>query len=123
MGNPVSDPQLFDSDVLIDVLRSVPDAVAYLKSAIGRSLVSGVRDGREELELETLFEALEIIPVDRAIARLAGSFRRTYLRSHKLGLADALMAATAVNQGVKLVTLNRKHFPMLSDLIVPCAKP
>jgi predicted nucleic acid-binding protein len=36
-----------------------------------------------------------------------------------MGLADALIAATATQRQVPLVALNRKHFPMLQDVIVP----
>lgn len=36
--------------------------------------------------------------------------------------ADALIAATAEQYQAKLVTLNRKHFPMLKDVIVPYVK-
>jgi predicted nucleic acid-binding protein len=39
-----------------------------------------------------------------------------------VGLADALIAATATQRQVPLVTLNRKHFPMLQDVIVPYHK-
>jgi hypothetical protein len=34
-----------------------------------------------------------------------------------VGLADALIAATATRRQVSLVTLNRKHFPMFDDVI------
>jgi predicted nucleic acid-binding protein len=39
-----------------------------------------------------------------------------------VGLADALIAATSTQRQVPLVTLNRKHFPMLQDVIVPYDK-
>jgi predicted nucleic acid-binding protein len=37
-------------------------------------------------------------------------------------LIDALIAATAEQENARLVTLNRKHFPMLSDVLVPSQK-
>jgi hypothetical protein len=37
-------------------------------------------------------------------------------------LADALIDATATQHQVALSTLNRKHFPMLQDVIVPYRK-
>jgi predicted nucleic acid-binding protein len=128
----MNDPLLFDSDVLIDVLRSLPVAVAYLKSRTGRLFVSvitvaelhsGVRAGRETTELESLISIFEVIPVDQDTAILGGGFRRTYLKSQNLALADTLIAATAVREGATLVTLNRKHYPMIPNLIVSYAKP
>jgi len=53
----------------------------------------------------------------------AGLWRRTYGRSHGTGLADALIAASASAAQATLVTLNRKHFPMLADVLVPFSKP
>jgi predicted nucleic acid-binding protein len=42
--------------------------------------------------------------------------------SHGTGLADALIAASAEAAGATLVTLNRRHFPMLAEVLVPYAK-
>jgi predicted nucleic acid-binding protein len=53
------------------------------------------------------------------LAVQGGLYRRDYGKSHNVGLADALIAATATQRRVPLVTLNRKHFPMLQDVIVP----
>lgn len=42
---------------------------------------------------------------------------RTFRRSHPgIDIADYLIAATAEIGGFDLVTLNIKHFPMVSDL-------
>lgn len=123
---------MLDTDILIDFLRRQPDAVAYLDGCAERLLISaitvtelysGVRPGRETTELEAMLAMLEIVPIDRDTAVMAGDFRRTYRKSHNLSITDALIAASAMNQGAKLVTLNRKHYPMIPDLIVPYAKP
>jgi predicted nucleic acid-binding protein len=128
----MTDPLLFDTDVLIDFLRFQTDAVSYLNSRTERLLVSaitvaelytGVRVGRETTELVALLGILEVISVDRDTAEMAGRFRQTYRKSHHLDITDALIAATAVREGATLVTLNRKHFPMIPNLIVPYAKP
>ena len=36
--------------------------------------------------------------------------------SHGVGLADAILAATAESEDAELKTLNRKHYPMLKGL-------
>jgi predicted nucleic acid-binding protein len=46
-------------------------------------------------------------------------FRRAYAGSDNTGLADSLIAETAEQVRAQLVTLNRKHFPMLPDAQVP----
>ncbi len=124
---------VIDTDVAIDYLRGQPDATAYFKSITGdRALMSmvtvaglyaGVREGVERTMLEQFLLSFELVPANEAIAVQGGLFRRDYKRSHQMGLADALIAATAVSVGATLVTLNDKHFPMVADLLVPYRKP
>jgi predicted nucleic acid-binding protein len=121
-----------DTDVLIDYLRDQPQAVAFLEgteqplatSAITvAELYAGVRDGEERRRLDAFVAAFEVLPLDRQKpAQRAGFWRRQYGPSHGTGLADALIAASAEAAGATLVTLNRRHFPMLAEVLVPYAK-
>jgi len=43
---------------------------------------------------------------------LAGEYLRRYNKSHNLKIADALIAASAVQNQADLWTRNRKHYPM-----------
>ncbi len=124
-------PLLIDTDVLIDYLRGQADAVNYLESlnvhffisAITvAELYSGVREGAERKTLDDFISAFEIVPVDETIAVRGGLHRRNYGKSHNVGLADAIIAATAEAKNAVLVTLNKKHFPMLTAVIVPYVK-
>src|SRR5512132_2510701 len=85
-------------------------------------LYAGVREGEERSRLERFLRAFEILPLDQRLAVQGGLYRRNYGKSHNVGLADALIAATATQRQVPLVTLNQKHFPMLQDVIVPYHK-
>jgi predicted nucleic acid-binding protein len=125
-------PILIDTDVLIDYLRDRPEAVAYLEGLTEHLLISavtvaelyaGVRDGAERAALDSFIQAFEIVVVDDQIAVKGGLYRRDYSKSHNIGLADALIAATANLSKAELVTLNKKHFPMLANVIVPYQKP
>ncbi len=124
----MSRPLLLDSDVLIEYLRLKPQAVAYVEALptvpllsviTAAELFSGVRDGQERNQLETLIAAAQVLPVTELIARQAGLFRRQYRQSHRPELADMLIAATALVHSATLATFNAKHFPMLPDLVVP----
>jgi predicted nucleic acid-binding protein len=46
----------------------------------------------------------------------------TFLRWAMLGLADAIIAATAEHANSKLATLKKKHYPMLKDILIPYNK-
>jgi predicted nucleic acid-binding protein len=119
---------LLDTDVLIDYLRGVPEAVTYLESRKEVLLISavtvgelyaGVRAGRERKALDAFMGAFEIVVLDASLAERGGLLRRDYGKSHGTGLADALIAASAERQEAVLVTLNRKRFPMLREVLVP----
>jgi predicted nucleic acid-binding protein len=74
-------------------------------------LWAGVRSGEEDTVAD-LLAALGSIDVDADIARTAGGFQQRYGRSHGVALADALIAATAVQHGLLLVTRDQRHYPM-----------
>ena len=122
---------LIDSDVLIDYLRGYPAAISYLEELSERQIVSvvtvaelyaGTREGAERKALEELLKTFEIISLNEKTAIIGGLFRRKYLKSHNVGIADAMIAATAETENAKVVTLNKKHFPMFSEIIVPYQK-
>ncbi len=125
-------PLLIDTNVLIDYLRGAKPAIDFVDQMrhqpatsviVVAELYAGVRDGRERTELEGLLRQTIIHPLTDVIAVNGGLFRRQFGRSHNVGLEDALIAATAESVGASLVTLNTKHFPMLTDVIVPYTKP
>jgi len=122
---------LIDTDVLIDYLRANSQAVDFLENLTQLLLISsitvaelyaGVREGKEKTALDNFISVFEVVPIDEKIATLGGLYRRDYGKSHGVGLADALIAATAKVKQAKLVTLNQKHFPMSTDLIIPYKK-
>jgi predicted nucleic acid-binding protein len=124
----VAERLLIDTDVLVEYLRGRSEAVEYLEGLTSdlyisvisvAELFAGVRDDEEEISLKQLLLAFAILPVTEKTARLGGLYRRDYGGSHGTGLADALIAATSEENGADLVTLNRRHFPMISRITVP----
>jgi len=127
----MSERLLLDTDVLIDYLRGQAEAMTYLESLSGSLLTSaitvaelyaGVRDGAERTKPDAFISAFDVVPIEHEIAVKGGLYHRDYGKSHNIGLADALIAATATAKHATLVTLNKKHFPMLSDVVVPNQK-
>lgn len=120
-----------DTDVLIDYLRDQTEAVAFLESQAHRLAASvitvaelyvGVRDGEERQRLDAFVAAFNVLPLTRHAAMCGGLWRRQYGPSHGTGLADALIAASAQTADATLVTLNKRHFPMLERVLVPYLK-
>jgi len=106
---------LLDTDVFIDHLRgkrrlrAPRDGIAY--SAVTRAELFAGR-GADEDGVRTLLAPFHELPVDRAIAELAGRIRR----ETGVALADALIAATALAHRLTLVTRNRRHFARVTGL-------
>ena len=57
-----------------------------------------------------------VIPVTSEIAKSGGLYKYKYGKSHGIGLADAIIAATAQTENADLKTLNIRHYPMFKNL-------
>jgi hypothetical protein len=57
-----------------------------------------------------------VVPVDVEIAKAGGLYKQSFGESHGVGLADAILAATAEAENAQLKTLNATHYPMLKGL-------
>jgi len=119
---------LLDTNVIIEYLRGRDAAIRYVESLEGdlyvsaitvAELYSGVKGVDEEAAFERFLDAFEVIPMDRALARLGGLCRQHYQPAHGTGLADAIVATSAELLGAALVTFNARHFPMIKDVVVP----
>ena len=118
-------PVLVDTDVMVDFLRGHSKAVALvhaqsariiLSSIVAAELYAGVRGGEELRTLDSLISLFRVVPVSPELARAAGLYKRDHAKSHGVGLADAIMAATAQAENADLKTLNTKHYPMIKGL-------
>lgn len=116
---------LFDTNLLIDYLRDKPDARRFLEAQVEQPYVSvgsvlelyaGFKNRREERTGERLLSEARVLPVTQDIARRAGVWSRLFGASHGLDDIDVIIAATAEHHGLKLATLNVKHFPMFRKL-------
>lgn len=118
-------PILVDTDVLVDFLRGNSQAVTFintlsdrivLSSIVVAELYAGVKGDAEQETLEDFLSLFRVVPVDAEIAKAGGLYKRNYGKSHGVGLADAILAATAEVEDAELTTLNVRHYPMLKGL-------
>ena len=121
----MAEPLLVDTDVLIDFLRGDTQAVSFvnanssriiLSSIVVAELYAGVKGEPELTVLENFVSLFPVIPVSSDIAKAGGLYKRDYGKSHGVGLADAIIAATCQAENAELKTLNVKHYPMLKDI-------
>ena len=116
---------LVDTDVMVDFLRGHPKAVTLIHANSPRIILSGIAaaelyagvKGEKELAtLDSLLSLFRIVPVSPELARTGGLHKRDYAKSHGVGLADAIIAATAQAESADFKTLNVKHYPMIKGL-------
>ena len=114
---------LLDSNILIYAAnQSAPEIEALATSA--DSAVASVTQievygftglkPEEEAALDVLFRRLTVHPLDDAVAARAITLRQ----QRKMGLADAIIAATALVHNVQLVTRNEADFKHITGLRV-----
>jgi len=121
MANPI----LIDTDVLIDFLRGHDKAVAFVNEFSSRIILSpivvaelyaGVKGNAKLTVLENFISLFRVVPLTAEIAKIGGLYKRDFGKSHGVGLADAILAATADKEKAELKTLNVKHYPMFGGL-------
>lgn len=116
---------LLDTDVLVDFLRGYSKAVTFinanspriiLPSIVVAELYAGIKGDTELTVLENFISIFRVIPMTSEIAKRGGLYKRDYGKSHGIGLADAIIAATCEVENAELKTLNVRHYPMIKGL-------
>ena len=120
---------LLDTDIVIDFLRRRDYARKLLENWAGEGLLAistlthleiyqGMKGG-EEKATNVFLDGIISVAVDVPIARRAGSILGE-LRSKgvTIGIGDAIIAATALQVGVPLLTNNVEHYPFTDLKIV-----
>jgi predicted nucleic acid-binding protein len=124
---------LVDTDVFVWYLRGNTRAAAFLvkcqpicfSAVTYMELVQGMRDRRELQILRKAVRAQEwrLLPVDAAVSNRAVIYVEKHFLSGALRLADALIAATAVEHGLALATANTKHYRAIDELTLERFRP
>ena len=121
---------IFDSDVLIWALRGNRPAGQLIVDAGVRDhsvvtyleLLDGARDRTQLRKIKNFLKVngFRMLPLTENIGNRAAAYMEEYGLRVSLGPADALIAATAVENGLPLATGNRRHFSAIQELeIVP----
>ena len=124
---------LIDTDVLIWYLRGNQNAYNLIHSldnfAISLvthiELVQGMRDKKELKILQNTLKnwGVKTIYLNETISAKALFYVEEYFLSHSMQLADALIAATATEYGLTLITANDKHYKVINGLDMAIFRP
>ena len=124
---------LFDTDVLVWVLRGNLNAAKIVEASKDRhvsivtymELLHGARDRREVKKIKTFLNDLAFVmmPLSENIGHRASIYIEEYGLKVSMCMADALLAATAVESGHTLCTANRKHYSSIGELDLRVFRP
>ena len=114
--------------MFVDYLRGSPQAADYLTQVQDGSITgicsvvteaelwAGHRDPQEELMAAVALSYFAVVPVDTNIARLAGNLlNRKSSGEKRAHFRDALIAATAIQQGETILTADRGSQSVFGD--------
>lgn len=124
---------LVDTDVLFWLFRGRESARAALAACVDvklsavtyMELVQGVRN-RDELRLlrRTIgANRWQVVPLTENIGHRATLYVENHALSHGMRMADALVAATAVECGDSLLTANLRHYRFLREISLEQYRP
>jgi predicted nucleic acid-binding protein len=119
---------LVDTDVLIWHLRGNPQAARWLdglqpltiSSVSYLEVLQGMRNKSELVAVQKMLQQrkADVRPITEAITLRATELMETMTLSHGLQMGDALIAATALEHGLPVLTGNVKHFAAIPGLIM-----
>jgi hypothetical protein len=117
---------IFDTDVLIWATRGNAKAARTIDAVTDRalsivSLMELVQGARSKLEARQIRQSLRqlqfrILPLSESIGAAAAAIIDQHALTHGIQLADALIAATAIEMDQPLCTANVKHFRSIKPL-------
>ena len=124
---------LFDTDILISVFRANVRAASLLEKVDDRQfsivsymeLIQGVRDKRELKTIKSFLSdfAFQLLPLTENIGHRAAIYMEEYSLKTGLRMADALIAATAVENHTTLSSGDQKHYKVIKDLDIKSFRP
>ena len=124
---------LIDTDVLIWYLRGNENArktiIAHIPFKVSvinyLELLQGMKDKRELHLLQKYFRnwSVEILQINENISSRAMFFVEDYYLSHSMEMADAIIAATALERRETLLTANEKHYNFIPNIKIKKFRP
>jgi tRNA(fMet)-specific endonuclease VapC len=117
---------LCDTNILIEALRQNSIIIEQL-NLIGidniaisiityAELLYGARDKAETNKIKKYIQFIRLIPANSEISELFVELINKYSLSHRIGIPDTFIAATALHYNLSLYTLNSKDFKFISNL-------
>ena len=117
---------LCDTNILIDAFKQ-KDVVIKQINSIGKNniaisvitlseLLFGARDKKEYDKIKRDIDYIRVIPINNEICDLFINLVEKFALSHRIGIPDSFIAASALYYNLELFTFNKKDFKFISGL-------
>lgn len=124
---------LFDTDVLIWVLRGNSKAAQAVDAAESRALsvvtymelLQGARDKREVKAIKSFLSDMQfrMLPLSENVGHRASIYLEEYGLRTSMSMADALIAAAAIEANEPLLTGNDRHYKAIKEVEIKRFRP
>lgn len=124
---------IFDTDILIWVQRGNEKAAKlidkdkdkYISIQTYMELLQCAKNKSQHKTIKSFIKDFNfsILPLTENIGHRALIYVEEYTLSSSMRAGDAIIAATAIENNMKLVTSNRKHFKVVKELQLKVFKP
>lgn len=111
---------IFDTNILIELYRGNDQVkekilgmdvnVFYISTVTVAEFLAGARNKKELASIGKQLDKYSNLPITTDISDLFLELFNKYNLSHKPGIPDTLIAATAIYYNLPLFSLNKKHF-------------
>ncbi|WP_020558258.1 type II toxin-antitoxin system VapC family toxin [Thiofilum flexile] len=118
---------LIDTDILIDASHADGIALSTLQhieqtSHLAISIITemeltvGCRNKTEVRELTKFLRRFEVIALNEGSSKIALKLLQQYRLSHGLAIPDSLIAATAIDLDIPLISKNQRDYRFITEL-------
>ena len=124
---------IFDTDIFIWVQRGNVKATRLMESVDERSLsvqtymelLQGAQNKKQHQQIKDFLKTFnfQVLPLTENIGHRACVYLEEYTLWNSIRAGDALVAATAAENNLILVTSNSKHFKPIKELRLKIFKP
>jgi predicted nucleic acid-binding protein len=118
---------MFDSDILIDLAREIPECIAffngineeiYISVVSKMELLRGCRNKSEQKTTKIFLDDFTMLPVNSEESMMACDLYSQFHLSHGVTILDCFIAASAISLHLILYTKNLKHLGIFPDIDV-----
>ncbi len=117
---------IFDTTILIEISRGndevkrnvveISPNIVYISTITVAEFMVGARDKSDMVKIKNHLDNYTFLAINESINTIFLDLFTSYSLSHRPGIADMLIAATALYYELPVYTFNKKHFGFIPGI-------